>query len=44
MDDQGCFVDVYIGWPGRVHDARVFANSSLTKEVKVRCCFQTGRK
>ena len=29
VDHLGLFMDVCIGWPGKVHDARVFTNSSL---------------
>ena len=29
VDFRGLFMDVYIGWPGKVHDTRVFVNSSL---------------
>lgn len=33
MDFQGLFLDINIGWPGKVHDARVFANSSLYRKA-----------
>ena len=29
VDYRGIFLDIYLGWPGKVHDARVFSNSSL---------------
>ena len=28
-DHRYCFADIYIGWPGSVHDARVFKSSEL---------------
>ena len=33
VDFRGLFMDINIGWPGKVHDARVFANSSLYKKA-----------
>lgn len=33
VDFRGRFLDVYIGWPGKVHDARVLANSTLYKKA-----------
>ena len=32
VDFQGNFMDVCIGWPGKVHDTRVFSNSEVYKK------------
>ena len=33
-DEKGTFSDVEIRWPGSVHDARVYANSRVCKQLK----------
>uniref|UniRef100_A0A8C4VL95 DDE Tnp4 domain-containing protein n=1 Tax=Gopherus evgoodei TaxID=1825980 RepID=A0A8C4VL95_9SAUR len=30
VDHKGCFTNIHVGWPGRVHDARVFRNQKIT--------------
>ena len=32
VDSRGRFIDVNIGWPGKVHDSRVLVNSSLYRK------------
>ena len=29
VDYRGIFLYIHVDWPGKVHDARVFSNSSL---------------
>lgn len=44
VDSFGDFTDLCVGWPGRVHDARVFSNSSLYRNAeRAGTCFPTGR-
>ena len=31
-DHLGHFINIYVGWPGRVHDARVLVSSLLYKD------------
>lgn len=37
VNEDGKFLDVLIGYPGSVHDARVFANSSFVEDLPALC-------
>ena len=30
------FIDVSVGWPGSMHDSRIYRNSSLSQAIRVR--------
>ncbi|XP_065418090.1 uncharacterized protein LOC135974373 [Chrysemys picta bellii] len=34
VDHRGRFTNINVGWPGRVHDARVFRNTTLFKRLQ----------
>ena len=44
VDCEGLFMDVNVGWLGRVHDARVFVNSSLFKRGQKKTLLPNWRK
>ncbi|CAM4466449.1 unnamed protein product [Lepidochelys kempii] len=34
VDHKGCFTDINMGWPGKVHDTRIFRNSGLFEQLQ----------
>ena len=38
MDSSYNFIDIFVGWPGKVHDALIFSNSSALKKGKGSPC------
>ena len=43
VDHQCKIMDVYIGWPGSVHDARVLANSNVFAKAEAETLFPDNR-
>ncbi|CAM5132271.1 unnamed protein product [Natator depressus] len=39
VDHKGCFTNINVGWPGKVHDARIFRNSGLFQKLQEGTCF-----
>ena len=44
VDFRGLFMDVNIGWPGKVHDARVFVNSSFFQKANTGSLFPDWKR
>ena len=44
VNHVGLFTEIYVGWPGRVHDARVFVNSTLYKRGQDGTLFPNWKK
>uniref|UniRef100_K7F5R2 DDE Tnp4 domain-containing protein n=1 Tax=Pelodiscus sinensis TaxID=13735 RepID=K7F5R2_PELSI len=34
VNHRGLFTDIFVGWSGRAHDARIFRNSSLYRKLE----------
>jgi len=44
VNHPGQFTDVYIGWPGRVHDAQFFSNSTRYQKGQNGILFPNWKK
>ena len=44
VDYHGLFTDIYVGWSGQVHDARVFSNSALYRKGQTGTLFPGWKK
>ena len=44
VDHQGRLIDIYVGWPSRVHDARVLVNSTLYQRGQNGLLFTDARQ
>ena len=44
VDHRGLFLDIYLGWPGKVHDARVLVNSDIYRLAMAGSLFPSQTK